>query len=308
MRRLMTLRISILAVLVLTLMSSAAYAQSAVRVKKDQTVIWQPGFFNPALTVSAGTILQVVSRQGDWYEVVLPSVVVPTRTTGFIGVTQVDPVDNAPIPERRPAAAGEPPDQSSARPIVKPKLGFRAYAIAEAERMLANESLDALVGKSTLGNVGFGVEATGLHQGLFVRVAATRSSVSGSRAVVDSAKKVYSLHIPLNIEITPLEISSGWRFPVKQGDRVVPYVGAGLLLQRYKETSIPSIDAADTNTIDTGMTLFGGAEISIKFIRIMLEGQYRTVPKTLGTAGISEDFGEKNLGGGVLRLGFGVGL
>ena len=107
--------------------------------------------------------------------------------------------------------------------------------------------------------------------------------------------------------ITPIEISTGWRAPVKQGDRVVPYVGAGLLLQRYKETSTPSIDA-DTNTTDVGMTLFGGAEISVKFIRILIEGQYRTVPKTLGTAGVSEDFGEKNLGGGVLRVGFGVGL
>jgi opacity protein-like surface antigen len=306
MRHLMTLRISLLSVLFVVVTSSAAYAQSAVRVKKDETVIWQSGFFIPALVVKAGTILEVVNRQGEWYEVVLPNVVVPGRTTGFIAVSQVDPVDNAPIPQRRPAPA-EPPDQRSSRPTVKPKPGFRAYAIVEAERMLANDSFEALVGKSTLFNVGFGAEATGLHQGLFVRGAATHTSVSGSRVVVDSSKKVYSLHIPLTIEITPIEISTGWRATVKQGDRVVPYVGAGLLLQRYKETSTPSIDA-DTNTTDVGMTLFAGAEISVKFIRILIEGQYRTVPKTLGTAGVSEDFGEKNLGGGVLRLGFGVGL
>jgi hypothetical protein len=304
MRHLLTLRTTLLGVLVLVVMSSAAHAQSAVRVNEDQTVIWQVGFPIPALVVNAGTILQVVSRHGDWYEVVLPTVVVPTRTTGLIAVIQVDPVDDLPIPERRQAPAG----QARPRPTVKPKLGFRAYAIAEAEYMLANESLEALVGKSTLANVGFGAEATGLHQGLFVRVAATHTSVSGSRVIVDPSKKVYSLHIPLNIEITPVEISTGWRFPVKQGDRVVPYVGAGLLLQRYKETSIPSINDADTHTTDTGLTLFVGAEISIKFIRIVIEGQYRTVPKTLGTAGVSEDFGEKNLGGGVLRVGFGVGL
>src|SRR5262245_51664643 len=69
----------------LAVCATTVLAQSTVRVTHDDATIWNPGFQTAAVVVPAGTVLAVVARRGDWYEVSLPVVDAEGATaTGFI--------------------------------------------------------------------------------------------------------------------------------------------------------------------------------------------------------------------------------
>jgi hypothetical protein len=215
-----------------------------------------------------------------------------------LAVAPADPPIAQPGPRSRPAAA---------RP--KSKVGAQIFAIVDAERMTASKSFSAVVGKTTFVNAGVGVEVTNLWQGVFARFAYTHGSRKGTRVVVNSGIAV-SNGIPLTIEIAPIEVGGGWRFvPARKGTTtLVPYIGAALVLQRYKETSAFALDGENTDETDKGAAVFAGLEVDIRVVRIGIEGQYRRVPNVIGAAGASQAFNETDLGGGVVRLTFGVGF
>lgn len=285
----------------------SAFGQTAVRVKNNQTTIWSVGFPTPILVVNTGTVLQVVARRDNWYEVVLPNADAASRRTGLIAVSAVEAVDGAVVPSS-PGAA--PPVQRVpvARRPPGPKPGFRAYGIVEAERVLATKSFNAVLGKTNLTNYGFALEATNVWEGAFLRLDLTRSSNTGQRVFVDSGQNVFSLHVPVAITITPIEIGGGWRFMARSRSHVLPHVGAALLVQKYREVSTPPNADTDVDATDAGLALFGGADIRFGILAVLVEGQYRTVPKAIGVAGASQDFKETDLGGAVLRIGVGVGF
>lgn len=188
-------------------------------------------------------------------------------------------------------------------------VGVHAFLIVEAESMAAKNSFEAVLAdsaKSTLVFTGAGVEVTRLWKGLFARFAATRSKNEGSRVFVDSAGKAFPLNVPLTIEITPIEVGGGWRFG--SGRRLVPYVGAAVLVQRYRETSEAADPDENTDTTDKGQSIFGGVELAISVLRVGVEAQYRNVPDALGESGVSAVNKETNLGGAVIRLTVGVGF
>ena len=57
----------------------------------------------------------------------------------------------------------------------------------------------------------------------------------------------------------------------------------------------------------SGYFVFGGVEVPIwKWIFAGAEAQYRSVPDALGDGGVSEHFGESDLGGTVLRVMIGI--
>lgn len=215
-----------------------------------------------------------------------------------------------------PAAAQSPVRSTTSVSTSKPKIGFRAYGIIEGEALTAKKSFEAVLGgtgKSAISLVGAGGEVTRLWKGVFARVSVTTSSNDGSRVFIDSAGAVHSLNIPLKIEITPIEIGGGWRFESRstqnKGMTVVPYVGAAILIQKYKETSTFASADENTDASDNGQAIFGGVELGFGLFKLGLEGKYRTVPDALGTAGsVSGAFNETNLGGAVFRVSFGVGF
>ncbi len=211
-------------------------------------------------------------------------------------------------------------------PPPRPPDTVHAFGIFEAEAMLAHQSFSAVLAdgtKSTLLFGGAGVEATKIWKGLFARFAATHTSNKGSRVFVDASGNAVSLDLPLTIEVTPIEIGGGWRFVrkprpvpprlVRPGQRpsnvaVVPYLGAAVLVQRYKETSDIASPDENVSATDTGESFFAGVELGFGVVRLGFEGQFRNVPNVLGAGGISQEFGETNLGGGVIRVTLGVGF
>jgi hypothetical protein len=198
-------------------------------------------------------------------------------------------------------------------------VGVHAFFIVEAESMAAKQSFEAIVtgrdgasaGKSTLVLSGGGVEITRIWKGAFARVAATKTKQDGSRVFISGAGTIIPLNVPVTVEITPIEIGGGWRFGNGQARRVVPYVGAALLAQRYRETSDGGSSDENVETTDMGESIFGGVEVAIGPVRIGAEAQFRNVPlpsDSIGPDSAFAAFDEKNLGGTVFRMTFGVGF
>lgn len=215
-----------------------------------------------------------------------------------------------------PAAAqdaGNPPAPSSdqrpqARPAARRTLpiGFRAFAIIDRESMAASQSFDAVMGTTSFSGFGAGGEVLNLWKQAFARVAFARMSKTGSRVYILN-DEVIPADITLKVQMTPLEIGGGWRFPLRQYPRFTPYAGYSGLFLNYKETSDFAGPDENTSKVFTGHTLFGGVDVSVwKWITAGVEVAYRTVPNALGDGGVSEEYSEKNLGGTSLRVMFGI--
>lgn len=189
-------------------------------------------------------------------------------------------------------------------------VGVHVFGLVESESLAAQRSFDAVLAGSSKSQpmlLGAGFQVTRIWHGAFGRFSASHSSNVGSRVFVDSSKNVHSLNVPITIAITPIEIGGGWRF----GDgarRVVPYVGAAVLLQRYTETSETGTTADNVDERDKGQSLFGGIDIVVGRVHVGAEGFYRRVPNAIGAAGASLDFDEDSLGGTGFRVLFGVGF
>lgn len=188
-------------------------------------------------------------------------------------------------------------------PVPREHAGFQVSLLVERERFAASKSFQAVLGTSSLTEVGAGVDA-GLWKGLFARVAITHTRRTGSRVIV-SGSDAYSLGVPLTLTLTPVEIGAGWRFA--RHNRVEPYVGVAALMQHYVEQSTGADPSENTNTTDSGATLFAGIDLTVvSRFKVEIEGLYRNLPNAVGSSGAFQAFHEDNLGGGAVRLGLGV--
>ncbi len=184
--------------------------------------------------------------------------------------------------------------------------GLRAYGIVDSTALAARESFDAVLGTSHLTSFGGGADVVDIWKHLFVRVAVTHGSKSGSRVFV-SGGQVFPLGIPLTVTMTPIEAGGGWRFASSRASRIVPYLGAAFLSVGYQETSKFAEAAENTSQRFGGQAVFGGAEVGIaKWLVASGEAQYRRVPDALGAGGVSKDFGESDLGGITARITIGI--
>jgi hypothetical protein len=194
----------------------------------------------------------------------------------------------------------------SPQPKAPPAIGLRAYGIVDADTLAAKDSFDAVLGTSRLTAFGGGVDVTDIWKHVFVRVAATRASKTGSRVFV-SGTQVFPLGIPLTVTMTPIEVGGGWRFASKGSSRVTPYAGVSFLSVGYTETSKFADPADNTSERFPGQSLFGGVDVGVvKWIAVAAEVQYRRVPNALVAGGASQDFDENDLGGFTARITFGI--
>lgn len=181
-----------------------------------------------------------------------------------------------------------------------PAFTVRAFGDAGFERFTATRSFTAILGQD--GGPVFGGGGEVVFGAWFVRVSASRFSETGERAIrLDN--QTFRLGIPLSVTIVPIEVSGGYR--LRRWSRIIPYAGGGASTHRYKETSAFAEGDENVNERFTGYQVLGGAEYRIaRWFGVAGEVQYTAVPDAIGAGGLSQEFGEKDLGGTTFRVRF----
>jgi opacity protein-like surface antigen len=201
------------------------------------------------------------------------------------------------------AAAAPAPAQTAVTPPAPRAFAVRAFGETGFERFTATKSFTAILGQNSGPVYGGGGEV--LFGGWFLRVAGSRFKKDGERAI-RVENRTFRLGIPLTITIVPVEASGGYRF--RRHSRLIPYAGGGISSHSYKETS--AFAEGDENVSDrfTGYQVLGGVEYRIgEWIGVAGEVQYSAVPDAIGGGGLSQEFGETDLGGTTVRVRFVVG-
>jgi opacity protein-like surface antigen len=245
-------------------------------------------------------------------------------------------------PKPRPPGPAPAPAQARPGPPRDP-VGFRAYVNFDYVAIAAKDSFDAVLGTSTMTGVGGGGEVLNLWKNVFARVGVWSMSDTGTRvAVVDG--EVFDLDIPIEVRMRTLEIAGGWRYahrprprppvpgkpapppppakpappPAKPGaaparpaspppPRFAVYGGGGFLNLSYREESQFAGSLENVRDTFTGFVVFGGIDVAVgKWIIAGVEGQYRSISTPASEGGVSQVFGENNLGGAAVRLLIGI--
>jgi len=191
----------------------------------------------------------------------------------------------------------KPPAPATRKPPPKTPTGVRLYGLVDVDFMAATQTFDATLGSSTLIGFGGGADITNVWGGLFLRAALSHVGKSGERVAV-AGDEIFPLGIGLKLSMTPIEFGAGWRAPVGKRKRANAYGGGGLLLVRYSETGDFAAADDDTNESFPGSFFVGGVDFLI--------GKYRIVKNALGDGGVSQIFGEDDLGGFTIRAMFGI--
>jgi opacity protein-like surface antigen len=225
-------------------------------------------------------------------------------------------------PEKKPAPAKPAPPRSTAA-SQPPERPFRIAGFVEFGNTwyTATKSFDAILDKSSGPIVGGGGQFA-LRNGIFVQVDISHFSADGERAFVFN-NQVFKLGIPDTVSTTPIDVSAGYRFrfgrrPVRPGarprppsfaERVVPYVGGGVGVVNYKETSKFAQTGDNVDESFTSYNFLAGLEVGIwRFVGAGVEFHQRWVPDGLGKDGVSKAFNETDLGGSTIRFKVIVGF
>jgi opacity protein-like surface antigen len=197
-----------------------------------------------------------------------------------------------------PVAAQTRPATSD--PDDAPAVSFRPFFRATTEWMAASQTFDAVFGQSRELFWGGGVQVA-LRSGIYVEVSASRFRKTGQRAFVFNGQAFPLTDEPLTASITPVEVTGGYRFRLWR--IVIPYAGVGLSRYHYVETS-DSVDAGDNvDAAHLGYLVVGGIELRLhRWVGVGVDAQYTRVTGIIGSAGISQQFGENNLGGTALGV------
>jgi hypothetical protein len=203
-----------------------------------------------------------------------------------------------------PAAAQRPAPRPAAEPA--PALSIRPFVMGTELSFAAIDTFDATFGKTYGPFFGGGVQVV-IHDSFFVEASASRFRQTGERAYL-SGGQAFKLGIPLTATITPFELTGGYRLRLKQVPKVRPYLAAGLGSYSYQETSQFSEAGEDVDARHVGLVVNGGAEFRLqRWVGLAVDVQYTHVPGILGTGGVSQQAGEKDLGGVAARFKLVVG-
>lgn len=256
----------------------------------------------PLRVLRVGTVLIVRELRDDWVQVTFNDPRLGQRT-GWIQrkfVTIREVVEQA--PEARPSqprrpAPGQPrpPRPAVRRPYPEPSPGVRGVATATFDKATASQSFKAITGSDAYPSFGGGVQITNVWRSLFAEIGVERATLDGQRVFVFN-NQVFSLGIPVRLTLTPVDVAGGWRF--RRPGRTTPYLGAGVSILAYKETSDFAGAGDDVDERATGVVVFGGAEIRLsRWVHVRGEARFRQVRTVLGLAGVSAEFDETMLGG-----------
>lgn len=206
------------------------------------------------------------------------------------------------------AAAAQPPDDRRPAPQPSstdaPSISLRPFVMGSVESFSATDTFSAVFGQSRQPFFGGGLDVV-FGGRVFVDVTASRFRKTGERAFLYKGE-AFRLGLPLTAELTPFEITGGYRF--RQSGLIIPYAGAGFGTYRYKETAPSSDPGENVDVRHTGTMLLGGVEFRLhRWIGVGVDAQYTHIPGVLGTGGLSKDAGEDDLGGVAARFKVVVG-
>jgi hypothetical protein len=231
-----------------------------------------------------GTRLLVLGRERQWYRVRVPDI----QQEGFVLVEDVQLLG------------------------LRPALSYHGVVSFGLTSLTPTTGADVIAGRHSKTTFGVGGEVGNLWRGFFAGVAYSPLSLDGRRVFIDEGT-VYPLGLPVTIEVDSLDIVGGWRFisrrarpdPQKSGQtaqreapRVVPFVGGGLSLVYYKESSPYAASGEDVSETASGFVLLGGVDYAVaRWLSVGGEFRYRAVNGLLGAGGASQVYGEHSLGG-----------
>lgn len=225
---------------------------------------------------------------------------------------QERPDEPRPAPEERPADDAEPIDQDAPAPRRRGGIAItpRVSGLVGFQSFTATESFDAVLGTSS-GAVYGGSAGVLIGRNVFVDVQVTRWRAEGSRVFISAQGEQFDLDIPTTVTVTPIDISAGWRFAGEprlgaSGTprfRVVPFAGAGVGIQRYKETSEFADSQDDVDESHGSYHVLAGVELPFtSHVGAQVDVLYRWVPDAIGSSGVSDYFDETDLGGAQIRF------
>ena len=172
---------------------------------------------------------------------------------------------------------------------------------------LANSSNSAkAVFDGTSGGPTFGAAAQyGLGESFFIRAGGRFFQRDGERVFVAApGSPVFRLGHPLTVRIIPAYGLIGFRF--LQGGSLRPYVGVGGGVTSYKEESDVAGEIFSSTATKASGQAVAGLDYGRGAIRFGGEVMYAVVPNTIGFAGVSQVYGEDDIGGltAVVRISF----
>jgi outer membrane protein with beta-barrel domain len=182
-------------------------------------------------------------------------------------------------------------------------VAIRPFGEVAIQRFSATQTFTAVFGESTGWFFGGGLDVT-VNDRLYFELSASRFQKTGDQVYFDAPSgHPYHLNIPLQATLTPLEATGGYRFHPRAARWLIPFLGGGAGRFSYREacTAATAVCAAvgpDLDLAHAGFVADGGAEFRVhKWVGVAADFRYTYVTGILGTAGVSADLNEKDLGG-----------
>ena len=200
-----------------------------------------------------------------------------------------------PVSASAQVRAASPQARAASYPAVAP----RAFVVFSQQQFAAKDTFEAIFGDSTGPFRGGGVDVV-VRRNIFVEVGFARFERTGER-VFRYGGDTFKLGIPLTVKIRELDLTAGYRMTGWR--RVVPYGGIGLGSHRYQETSDFAAAGDSVSVGASGLVLVGGVEVRLaRFIGVTADAHYSRIHEVIGKGGISQQFGEGDLGGTSARF------
>ena len=161
--------------------------------------------------------------------------------------------------------------------------------------MTASESATAVFNSSG-GLTWGGAGRYSFDLGVYVAAGVRTFSKDGERVfVAGPGDPVARLGFPLSMRITPVFATVGYR--LRDGKMIVPYAGLGGSLNLFREESEVAELVYEESKTKAGFHVVGGVEVGRGRFRFGAELGWSAVPSAVGFGGVSEVYGENNLGG-----------
>jgi hypothetical protein len=160
----------------------------------------------------------------------------------------------------------------------------------------ASKSAKAVFDGSSGGATFGGSLRLGLGRRFFVGVSGRHFSKQGERVfVADATAPVFRLGHPLELRTTSFNALVGYRFMPEE--LLVPYVALGFGVTSFQEESTVGGLREDFDQSKASGLAAVGLEVGRGRLRLGVELAYSTVPDTVGLAGVSRIYDEKDVGG-----------